>query len=34
MVYFTGDIHARVDGYDWDDTYVSDSDIRLIVICD
>ena len=26
--------HARVDGYDWDDTYVSDSDIRLIVICD
>ena len=26
--------HAHVDGYDWDDTYVSDSDIRLIVICD
>ena len=26
--------HARVDGYHWDDVYLSDSDIRLIVICD
>lgn len=26
--------YARIDGYYWDDVHVSDSDIRLIVICD
>lgn len=26
--------HARTDKYHWDDVYISDSDIRLIVICD